>query len=176
MTHKSVLLLGCLLLAGCAPRANLRLLDIDNGEDRQAAHWRLEHGAACDFKAQTVLCISAVDDGTAGLARPHRRVDLTATIGNILTRDVPGTTSTCDAPTKRIQIEYNASYGQCTHCGDPGLRGRIAFAFVRVEDRGRVVADATWSDMRGGTAEQVAYRFANDFTMYLQAARTLTCE
>jgi ribosomal protein S6E (S10) len=173
MMRHFLFLIVCAASASCAARANLTLLDSKVGDGTPT--WTFYKGSACDFKLQNVVCVSGIDEGTAQSAKPYRPVELTSTIVESIASKVPGFRNDCDGSRRRIRVEYQGGYSHCTHCGSPYLGQRFGMAFVRVESAQGWTADTTWTDTRGGSAGEVALRFAEAFATFLADARTMQC-
>jgi hypothetical protein len=161
----TIALLAAALASSCANQPDLDALDADVGGGRAA--WNFNRGTACDFQAETAICVSGTDEG--------RNRNVTVAIVSALSDELPGFQNVCDERTVRIRVEYQGSYSLCPDCPAPHLGRRIGLGFVRLESNDARLADADWIDTRGGSAEEVAARFGRELAGFLAGLRGIAC-
>jgi hypothetical protein len=144
----------------CAARADLNKLDALSRE--REPEWEYIRGTACNFNMTDAICVSAVDIG--------RDVDVTLDVMRGLATEFPIAGNSCGSLDRRIVVEYTGQYAGCTHCPPPYMDARVGSASVQVYTPQGATAQAVWTDWRGGTAADVAYRFGQGFAKMLKEA------
>jgi hypothetical protein len=121
-------------------------------------------GALCDFRDVSQVCLEASDVSNSRIART-----IAATVPQISMKPA----GNCDA-FDGIVVRYHAEWSMESGRSVPPHRNAIAQLQRHRTGKG-TIAMATWVDVEGGGAEDVATRFGRDLADFFRQAATVSC-